>query len=78
MSYQSYVRAVLNDFVDHPQDIKLTELAGEKSVIIELHCHPDDVGKVIGKNGKVISALRTLLGMVGSRNGVRATIEVVE
>jgi len=78
MSLQSYVRTILADLVDHPDAIKLTELAGEKSVIFELRCHQDDVGKVIGKNGKTISAVRTLLGMVAARQGQRAMIEVVE
>lgn len=78
MSFQSYVRAVLTDLVDHPDAIKMTELVGEKTVIIELRCHQDDVGKVIGKNGKTISAVRTLLGMVAARKGQRANIEVVE
>lgn len=78
MSLQSYVRAVLSELVDHPEDIKLTELTGAKSVVFELRCHQDDVGKVIGKNGKTISAVRTLIGTVAARQGLRALIEVVE
>jgi predicted RNA-binding protein YlqC (UPF0109 family) len=78
MSLQAYVKTVLAELVDHPEAIKLTELAGDKSVIFELRCHQDDVGKVIGKNGKTISAVRTLLGMLAARQGLRAMIEVVE
>jgi len=78
MSLQAYVLKVLTDLVDHPEAIKLTELAGDKTVIFELRCHQDDVGKVIGKNGKTISAVRTLLGMLAARQGLRAMIEVVE
>jgi len=78
MSLQTYVRTVLAELVDHPEDIKLTELAGAKSVVFELRCHSDDVGKVIGKNGKTISAVRTLIGTAAARQGLRALIEVVE
>lgn len=78
MSLQPYVKSVLADLVDHPNDLKLTEVAGEKSVIFELRCHQEDIGKVIGKNGKTISAVRTLLGQAAARQGLRAMIEVVE
>ena len=78
MSLNEYVHKVLDDLVDHPEAIKLTELSGDKTVIFELRCHQDDVGKVIGKNGKTISAVRTLLGMLAARQGLRAMIEVVE
>jgi uncharacterized protein len=78
MSLHAYVLKVLTDLVDHPEAIKLTALAGDKTVIFELRCHQDDVGKVIGKNGKTISAVRTLLGMLAARQGQRAMIEVVE
>lgn len=78
MSLSAYVTKVVGDLVDHPEDLKLTELAGSKTVVFELRCHQDDVGKVIGKNGKAISSVRTLLGLVASREGRRALIEVVE
>lgn len=78
MSLQNYIQTVLAELVDHPNDIKLTELAGNKSVIFELRCHQDDVGKVIGKNGKTIGAVRTLIGTAAARQGMRAMIEVVE
>ena len=78
MSLQAYVLKVLSDLVEHPEAIKLTELAGNKTTVFELRCHEEDVGKVIGKNGKTISAVRTLLGMLAARQGQRAMIEVVE
>lgn len=78
MALRDYVKAVLSELVDHPEDLKLTELAGNKSVVFELRCHHDDVGKVIGKNGKTISAVRTLISTAAARNGQRALIEVVE
>lgn len=78
MSLAAYVKKVLSDIVDHPDDLRLTEVAGAQSVIFELRCHADDVGKVIGKNGKAIIAVRTLLSLVAARQGKRATLEIVE
>lgn len=69
---------VLRVLVDHPEDLRLTEVDGERTVIFELRCHPEDVGKVIGKNGKTVGALRTLLSTAAARQGKRALLEVVE
>ncbi len=78
MSLQNYVRTLLTDLVDHPGDLKLTEVTGEKTVIFEIRCHQEDIGKVIGKNGKTISAVRTLAGQVATRHNIRVLVEVVE
>jgi len=78
MSLAAYVKKVLTDIVDYPDELKLTEVSGAQSVIFELRCHADDVGKVIGKNGKAITSVRTLLSLVAARQGKRATLEIVE
>mgnify|MGYP003585175014 CR=1 FL=1 len=78
MSLQNYVKTVLADLVDHPGELKMTEVTGEKTVIFELRCHQEDIGKLIGKNGKTISAVRTLAGQVAARQGIRVLVEVVE
>jgi predicted RNA-binding protein YlqC (UPF0109 family) len=56
----------------------VTEIKGEKSVVYELRCHEKDVGKVIGRSGKTVGAMRTLLGAIAARDGRRAMLEVVE
>ena len=57
------VQYILKHIVDRPQDVRLAAIDGEKSVIFELRCHPNDIGKVIGKNGKTIGAIRALLDL---------------
>lgn len=72
------VKQMVTALVDQPRCVKVTEIKGEKSVVYELRCHAKDVGKVIGRSGKTVSAMRTLLGAIASRDGRRAMFEVVE
>ena len=69
---------IIRLLVDHPEDVRITEVDGEKTAIFELRCHPEDVGKVIGKNGKTVGAIRLILSTVAARKGRRAMLEVVE
>jgi uncharacterized protein len=72
------IEYVVKTLVDHPDDLRITEIAGERTIVFELRCHPDDVGKVIGKSGKTVGAIRTLLSTVAARQNRRAMLEVVE
>jgi predicted RNA-binding protein YlqC (UPF0109 family) len=72
------VEQIVRSLVDHPEDIRLTEVDGEKTQIIELRCNPDDLGKVIGKSGKTVGAVRTLISTIAAREGRKAILEVVE
>lgn len=65
--------------VDHPEDLSLAEVEGEGgALVLELSVHPDDVGKVIGKHGRIIRSLRSLTKAAGQREGRSVTVEVVE
>lgn len=72
------IESIARRIVDHPDQVRLTDITGEQTVIIELRCHAKDVGKVIGKNGRVVAALRTLLSAVAQKQGKSAVLEVVE
>lgn len=63
---------------DHPAEVEVTELTGAQTAIFELSCHAEDVGKIIGKNGRTIAALRTLAGAVAQKDGKRAVVEVIQ
>lgn len=69
---------IVRTLVDHPEELDITEIEGERTIVYELRCHPDDVGKVIGKSGKTVGAIRTLLSTVAARQNRRAMLEVVE
>ena len=72
------IEYVVKTQIDHPDDLRIAEIEGERTIVFELRCHPDDVGKVIGKSGKTVGALRTLLSTVAARQNRRAMLEVVE
>ena len=71
------VESIVRALSEHPDRVRVAEVDGEMTVIFEVRCHPDDVGKVIGKSGKTIGALRALVGAIAHRSGRRAMIEVV-
>ena len=72
------IEYVVKTLIDHPEDLSIAEIEGERTIVYELRCHPEDVGKVIGKSGKTVGAIRTLLSTVAARQNKRAMLEVVE
>lgn len=75
---KAFVIESLRWFVDHPGDLHIHSIDGEKTTVMEIRCHEDDVGKVIGKSGKVIQSLRTLVAALAAKENRRAVLEVVE
>jgi predicted RNA-binding protein YlqC (UPF0109 family) len=69
---------VARALVDDPDAVEVTEVAGERSVILQLKVAPDDMGKVIGKRGHTVKAIRSLVRAAGSRQGVNTLVEIVE
>jgi predicted RNA-binding protein YlqC (UPF0109 family) len=64
--------------VDHPDEVRVEEVTGARSIIYELHVAPSDMGRVIGKGGRVANAMRSLLRVAATRSGKRAILEIVE
>lgn len=69
---------VVRALVDHPDDVRVTAIEGDRTMIYEVRCHAKDIGKVIGKSGKTVAAIRTILSTAASKVGKRAVLEVVE
>lgn len=68
---------VAKALVDHPDSVEVREVEGERSVILELKVHPDDVGKVIGRSGRIIDALRTIVKASAAKQQKRASVELL-
>ncbi len=64
--------------VDNPDDVQIEMIEGERSVILQLRVHPDDVGKVIGKQGRIANALRTLVKAAATKQGKNAIVEILD
>lgn len=64
--------------VDNPDDVHVEAIEGERSVILQLRVHTDDIGKVIGKQGRIARALRTIVKASAVKNGKRAIVEIVD
>ncbi|MDQ3646152.1 MAG: KH domain-containing protein [Actinomycetota bacterium] len=65
--------------VDHPDDFNVVEIEGERgAIVLELTVNPEDTGKVIGRNGRIIRSLRTLARAAGQREGQTFFVEVVD
>jgi hypothetical protein len=64
--------------VDKPDSVSVRETDGEKTTILELRVAPDDLGKVIGKQGRTAQAMRTILNATGTKLGKRCVLEILE
>ena len=72
------VEFVVKSLVDVPEEVSVNVIEGEKSTILELKVAPEDVGKVIGKQGRIAKAIRTILSASATRDGRRATLEILD
>ncbi len=64
--------------VDNPESVEVTSVEGEKSIILQLRVDPDDVGKVIGKKGRIAQAMRTLVKASATKEGRNAIVEIID
>jgi predicted RNA-binding protein YlqC (UPF0109 family) len=75
---KAFLEFVAKALVDHPEEVICKELDGERAIVFELHLNPADVGKVIGKSGRTITAIRMLMTSVAAKSGKRAMVEIIE
>ena len=72
------VELIAKALVDNPDRVKVTQLDGEQSSIIELTVAPEDLGKVIGKQGRNAQAIRIIIGAAGMKLKKRVNLEILE
>ena len=68
---QSALEHLVKGIVDHPGDVKVVAAASARGEVLEVHVNPEDLGKVIGRNGRTATALRTVVGALGGKDGAR-------
>jgi len=72
------VEYIAKSLVDLPDDVDINVIEGEKSTILELKVSPDDIGKVIGKHGRIAKAVRTILSASATKTGKRVVLEILD
>ncbi len=72
------VEYVARALVDEPDGVEVTVVEGEKSTIVELKVADGDLGKVIGKQGRIAKAIRTILSAAGTKTGKRVVLEIID
>lgn len=72
------VSFIAQALVDRPEDVQVTEVEGEQTSVIELRVAKDDMGKVIGKQGRTARAIRTVLNAAATKARKRVVLEIVE
>ena len=75
---QAFLEYVVKGLVAHPDEVTVTPVAREGMTIFELRLHPSDVGKLIGRQGQTINAIRSLLLAGSAKQGLRCSLEIVE
>lgn len=71
------IEYIAKAIVDKPEEVKVTEEKTENGIVLKLQVAPEDTGKVIGKEGRIAKAMRTLLRVAAIRKGTRATLEII-
>ena len=72
------LEVIANNLVDYPEKVTVKEVQGEHSMILELHVAPEDMGKVIGKQGRIAKAIRTVVKAAAIHEDKRVVIEIVQ
>lgn len=70
------VEVVAKALVEHPDEVVVTERTEGRSIVIELHVDPSDMGKVIGKQGRIAKAIRSVVKAASSKENKRVDVEI--
>ena len=75
---QQFIDYVVKAIVDHPDDVKTERTIDEMGTLISLHVSAEDMGTIIGKEGRTAKALRTLLRVLGAKHNARVNLKIIE
>jgi len=71
------IQTIAIALVDHPEDVRVREVEEDDNLTYELYVHPSDVGKVIGKQGRIAKALRTVVTSAAVKGNKRVSVEIM-
>ncbi|KMT21486.1 KH domain-containing protein [Clostridium cylindrosporum] len=71
------VKTIAKALVDNPDAVKITQVEGEDAITLELSVHPDDMGKVIGKQGRIAKAIRTVVKAAATKENKKVVVDII-
>lgn len=74
---KALVETIAKALVDHPDDVRVNAVEKERTLVYELSVHPDDMGKIIGRQGRIAKALRSVVIAASVNTDKRVTVEIV-
>lgn len=75
---KEFVEYLVKNLVDHPEEVHVREIESEHTMILEIRLLKSEIGKIIGKKGVMIAAIRTLVQNLACRNNMRVLLEIIE
>lgn len=72
------VREIVKCLIDKPEEINIKEEHGDRTIVLNISVAKEDVGKIIGKNGKIVSAIRSICENIAAKNQKRINIHVID
>lgn len=75
---EEFIAYIIKNMVNKPESVDIRAMEGQSGLLIEIRVAPEDVGKVVGRQGHVIRSLRTLAGTIGARLGQRVQLEIIQ
>lgn len=72
------VKVIATSLVDHPEEVVVTEKETEQSIIVELKVAPEDMGKVIGKQGRIAKSIRTVVKAAATKDDKKVVVEILQ
>lgn len=75
---QAFLEQVVKGLVDHPDAVNITEVEQERTTVYELRLDPSDVGRVIGRSGRTVNAIRTLLQAGSAKSGKFTRLDIID
>lgn len=78
MQMEELVKTIARSLVDHPDAVDVKTVPGENEIVIELRVDSEDMGKVIGKQGRIAKALRTVVKAVATKENKKVSVEIMQ
>lgn len=75
---KNLLELIVKQLVDHPDDVNINEISGEQTCVFELRVNKEDLGKIIGKQGRTARSIRTLLSAAAVKDSKRVMLEIID